>query len=337
MLTAVPARDWEAEIAAATDPATRWQILFDAGRWHEDGEDLDRAQAYYQRALDVAGDFAPDDLRAVDSRMALARSSEDGARATALYEAAMAGLGSAQGKDRLRIADVLEALHSLKADAPPEARIARLQHALAIRESLPDGDGAKTRATRRELARLLDASGDLQGAEALLQRNLEPAEGAAASGARSHPPRLDLAWFLMAHGRAGEAEALLQPVAGGEAAAQAEDRLRVAMAWAQMEQGKLDEAAAAFQDLLERDSRDSPAPRGVARIELLFDLALVAQRRGDGMAQGAWLAEARETLKTLPESVAASLRGQRYADLTAAAPDWEALRWQRYGQVAAAL
>ncbi len=336
---AAPPRDWEADLAQAADSSARWQILFDAGRWHEDGEDMERARGYFQRALDQASGFAPDDLRAADTRIALARSTEDPARATELYNAAMAGLGSAQGADRLRIADVLEALHHLKADAPPEARVARLQHALAIRESLPEEQPDKQRLTRRELARLLDSTGDLPGAESLLRQNLDQEEQApAATGAEFRHSRLDLAWFLIAHGRASEAESLLQPVAGGDAAGVAADRLRIAMAWSQMEQGKLDDAAAAFQDLLERrDFSKNPASRGVFRLELLFDLALVAQRRGDAAVQETWLTEARKLLATLPEAVAAAVRTQRYPDLAAAAADWQALRWQRYGQIAAAL
>jgi hypothetical protein len=336
---AAPPRDWEAELAQAADSSARWQILFDAGRWHEDGEDIERARGYFQRALDQASGFAPDDLRAADTRIALARSTEDPARAADLYDAAMAGLGSAQGADRLRIADVLEALHHLKADAPPEARIARLQHALAIRESLPEEEPDKQRISRRELARLLDSTGDLPGAESLLRQNLDQEEQTPAeTGAGSQHSRLDLAWFLIAHGRAIEAESLLQPVAGGDAVGTAADRLRIAMAWSQMEQGKLDDAAAAFQDLLERrDTRKNPAPRGVFRLELLFDLALVAQRRGDGAVQETWLTEARKHLATVPEPVAAAVRTQRYPDLAAAQADWQTLRWQRYGQIAAAL
>ena len=338
-----PTPDWEARVAAAPDAAARWQVLLDAGLWHEEAEEYAAARGYYKRAFEVTEGFAAGDLRAVDALIARARVTEHPARAVEFYNEAMAALSDAQGRDRLRVADVLEALYLLQTDASPEARIARLQHALAIRESLPDAADYRLYATRRQLALLLDGTGDIAGSEALLRQSLTPLPGAPAPDGRwSWLPYHDLAWFLMLHGRTAEAEALLQsaPEAPGDASAApgAQTSLRTALAWARLLQGRHQEAAAILESLLPRSGAAQQAASGsMPQLDLLLDLAIVGRRRGDAGAEQKWLAEARALMKELPEYVAQTVKSQRYPALVESAQGWESLRWQAQAEVAAML
>jgi hypothetical protein len=342
-VAAPPTADWEARVAAAPDAAARWQVLTDAGLWHEDAEEYGAARGYYRRALEVTEGFPPGDLRAVDTLIARARVTEHPGRAVELYNEAMAALSDAQGRDRLRVADVLEALYLLQTDASPQARIARLQHAVAIRESLPDAADYRLYATRRELALLLDSTGDIAGSEALLRQSLAPLPGAPAPDGRwSRLPYHDLAWFLMLHERAADAEALLQSMSAapgdGPAAAGAEASLRTALAWARMLQGRHQEAAVILEELLDRSGAAQPAaPGAVPRLDLLLDLTIVARRRGDAGAEQRWLGEARALLKDLPDYVEQAVKTQRYRALIESAQGWESLRWQAQAETAANL
>ncbi len=339
---AVPPPDWEARLVSAADDAARWQASFEAGRWHEDAEDTVQARRWFRRALDAAAAFPPEDLRVLDAKIALARTADEGADPVRLYREVLPAVERLQGPDRLRLAEVLEALHYAKPELPAAARIARLETALAVRESLPEMADYRIYGTRRELAGLLDRAGETGRAEALLRENALPQSGAREAGfGLQTMARRELAWFLIAHDRAAEAETLLAHVVAAldedGSAVQAEDGLPVALAWAQLAQGRGEEAEETLRGLLERPAHQGAPMGSAARLDILLDLAEVAHRRGDREAEAKWLARAGEMLRALPAPVAENLRTHRYRAQAEAGQAWEAARWQRHAELAARL
>ena len=315
-------RDWEAELGAAATFEGQWQVLYDAGRWYEGRREPDPARSYYGRALDLAAMWPPQDPRALDNRLALARLADDPAESLRLYREILDGLRASPQPDPLRLAEAMEAIHYLDGDAPDADRIARLREAVAARESGAGGFDGRLHGTRRELAWLLDRSGDAAGAEMLLRRNAEdrgaPPDQAAAA-------LVDLAWFVIARQQPQQAEELLTGT--GAQSVSGDRQVGIALAWARLLQGKAAEGASVLEALWK-----NPQPAGDvgAKLDLVLDLAAASRLRGDAAGEAEWLERGRGEMRNLPAESAQDLRG-RYE---VPAEGWDAVRRQKQGELA---
>lgn len=289
-----PERNWEAELAKAKSPGERWSILYEAGSWQEDAENEDAARRYYEQALTIAQGFPPGDLRLLDSRLALARFSQD---ALPRYRELLGELRALQGKDRTRLADALEAMHWLDTAAPPQERIARLREAIAIRDAQPQGRYLAVY-DRRELAALLYRQGNAGEAEKELRRDSGDISGNDEA----------LVWLLIDQGRAAEAETLAsRTLAQAGRQPYRFSQLQEAHAWALLEQGKTQAAL----DAETRLYNALPAKQHWNRIPLLLDLLYAS--RNDPAAQARWTAQIKEETakeRLNPSTLAASLHAQ---------------------------
>ena len=294
-----PPPDWQGQLQKATTSEQRWRVLWQAGQWFEEMEDDEQARHRYQESLAEALALpagAETELHLLDTRIALARFSEaDAARA---YAALLPALRALPDAERWRLADVLEALNGLESDVNSDERIARLREAVWARETADSEDAFRLLQDRIELARLVDAKGDAVGAEALLRSNLAAPDG---ESGRLVSRRLEpMAWFLIAHGRAVEAEALLSdparnPRNGGN--------LRQTLAWSQLIQGKTDSARELLASELEvlNKQRWSAWQRLTLMLDLIYASADAPQQ------QARWLTEATQ----LAAAEANELRGMR--------------------------
>lgn len=278
-------KDWQSELAKAPDPEARWHVLWQAGTESADNEDDEAARQWYAEALEEAEKLPPGDtttLHLLDSRLALADYAEpDAAQAT--YLELLPELRRLPTAERWRLADALEALQPLLRDDQIDTQIAYLREAVDIRENMRPTKAYALSNDRLFLARLLDARHDATAAEALLRRNLDEAAGEEEYVVSAR--LLPTVWFLIAHDRAAEGEALLrsQP-------ANSDYRLADALAWTLIAQGHL---AGAREILVDEFARVADK-RGWAwqQLELVLDLVHAS---ADAPAEEArWLAKADE-------------------------------------------
>jgi Zn-dependent protease len=293
------APDWKTELARAVDPEARWQVLWKAGQWFEEYEDDTEARLRYEEAFAEAAKLPPgslSELHLLDTRIALARFSEP-VVARMSYYALLPELRSLPAAERSRLADVLEALNRLDYRSPPVERVALLREAIDVRETVETPAAVGLAHDRIELARLLDSTGDAEGAEALLRKNLYDLSGErTGSAAWQLEP---VAWFFIAHGRAAEGEALLvaQPLSKGSPA-------RAALAWTRLAQGKVEVARKIFgEELAEMEKRKWP---NWQRMELVIDLVRASTDAPDEDAH--WIQRATE----LKQQMSKDFRGFRY-------------------------
>ena len=150
-----------------------------------------------------------------------------------------------------------------------------------------------------QLARLLDAQGDTLAAEDLLRKNLAELSGEQRELViwQIEP----MIWFLIAHERAAEAEALLsaQPMP-----ARHSETLRSTLAWTQLAQGKTASARKTLAEALEK--MDKQRWTDSQRLLLLLDLIHASADALDEEAR--WLNEA-AALRAAMDPV---YRGGRY-------------------------
>lgn len=231
--------DWAKQLAQAKTPEARWTVLWDAGRWFEDAEDQTQALQHYQQALAETA-LLPDDskkiLHALDARIAVARLTDHGL-AERLYVELLPALRELPPDERWRLADVLDTMNWLDQDATAEARIERYREAVAAREGASTSNIFRLLDDRVQLARLIDAAGDASGAEALLRKNLTYLSS---EQQETTVWQLDpVIWFLIAHDRAAEAEAILvaKPMPPRNS-----EMLRATLAWTHLAQGRADTA-----------------------------------------------------------------------------------------------
>jgi len=274
--------DWDAELESAPTADKRWQILTDAGIWLEDREYETGAYQRYQQALQVASSFPEDDLRTLDTQIALARTGpwED---MNQRYLELLPRLRNLVGPERIRLAEALEAMAWTDESASTADQTSRLREAIAVRESL-DGPAFMVVSDRQAIARLLYLDGDPRGAETELVRNLELDAGTGQVES--------LAWLLIDTDRAAEAEALIdshlpQPHPRQTAI------LKIVGAWAKFGQGRRDEAIRTLRSLLEATSPDHTFDR----TDLLLDLMRLDS---DPAARARWAEQAREALERWP-------------------------------------
>jgi hypothetical protein len=302
-------------LARATTPEERWQVVWDAGQWFEDMEDQQQARERYQESLAEAAQMPASpqsDVHLLDSRIALIRLSETDAAPA--YAALLPVLRALPALERWRLADVLEALNSLESRAQADVRIARLREALQARQDADSPDAFRLTEDRVELARLIDADGDADGAEALLRSNLaDTTNRPSAIAVRQLEP---LAWFLMAHGRAAEAESLLAARSSSTPASQA---VRQALAWSCLLQGK----TAVARELLQEELAALKTQKSSAWQRLSITLDLIHASADVSQESARWIAEASELRVTASQQ----LRGFRaFLAHEAENKDWENVR-----------
>ena len=309
--------DWHEQLARAKTPEARWLVLWHAGKWYEDNEDYEAARQRYQEALAQTKGFAAaeDDLRVLDTRLALARLS--GADYIAAYRQLLPALRRLPLPERWRLAEALETMGWVGGDGRPDERAAWLREAIAVREAQSPPEPHALLGDRLALARLIDAMGDRVGAERLLRRNLELLAG----NDTLQPARYvdAMAWFLIAHGRGGEAEALIssQPAPSKNR----ELAMRQTLAWARMAQGKMESARQSLA--LEWSKREPGRWQNRLRVPvpLVLDLVLASADVPEGEAR--WLSQAAE----LKRAMATDFRGvSRSVCHEAASGSWESMR-----------
>lgn len=316
LVSAVDAEpDWDRQLAAAKTPEERWQILFDAGKWLTDAEQEEAARQRLRAALLVAEQLPVDmanDLRRLDTRIALAHL-EDGAEAANALRELLPVLRILPPGERWRLADVLEALN-WQEYARPEQRIPLLREAIAEREAVDDTLHIHAlHNDRLELARLLDAAGDVAAAESLLRQNL---------GGEINPDPWQLesvAWFFIAHDQAAEAESILRQAGNtGDVRSMSQG---TALAWACLAQGKQDAALAIFAAQLAGGRKQWR--NDWLRLEILLDLVHASAGRPDEEAN--WLAQAAQAREQLGKRMRGFRNGLRRE---AEGKAWESRRGQ---------
>lgn len=211
--TAVATVDWSERLTrVSTLPAdAQLETYLGAARQARDAEDSDMALRHYQNAWTLAQALPARDLRRMDALEGLADQTEDEAQRRTYLHQIITELEQPVGLERLRVADAKEQLSY--SDVPLAERVALLRQALQLRRvGLGTDDAIAT--TRLMLARALDDSGDSAEAEAqLLARTADLPLPAASDRSRlalqqrvRHViAQVDLAWFLMAHGRSADA------------------------------------------------------------------------------------------------------------------------------------
>lgn len=308
--------DWAKQLAEATTPEARWKVLWAAGQWFDDAEDETQALKYYQLALAETTRLPEDSqkaLRVIDSRLAIARDSDPEITRPAYLEL-MPTLRKLPPAERWRLADVLEAMNWLDAQATPEMRIERYREAIAARELAGGKNKYNLLDDRVRLARLLDAQGEPDTAEALLRKNLAYLTG---EQRKTVPWQIEpIIWFLIAHNRAAEAETLLtaQPMPTYNS-----EMLRSSLAWTHLAQGKTASARKILVEAL--DKMEKQRWNNAQRLKLLLDLVHASADAPDEEAR--WLKEA----TTLRATMDPAYRGGRYL-LNEDSQGWEQVRNQ---------
>jgi Zn-dependent protease len=311
--------DWAKQLAEATTPEERWKVLWAAGQWFEEAEDETQALQYFQLALTEAAQLPEDSqkaLRVIDARLAVARYSEPDVTRPAYVEL-MPTLRELPPTERWRLADVLEAMNWLDSKATPATRIERYREAVATRELDAGKNSFSLLHDRVQLARLIDTQGDADGAEALLRENL-----AYLSSKQRETAAWEIepvAWFLIAHERAAEAETLVAAQTLPSVPTYGNETLRSTLAWAQLVQGKTASARKVLTATLEK--MEKQRWNDSRRLMLLLDLIHASTDVPEEEAH--WLNEA----TTLRAAMDPNYRGGRYL-LNDDDKGWEGMRNQ---------
>jgi Zn-dependent protease/tetratricopeptide (TPR) repeat protein len=259
-----PPPDWAEQLANATTPAARWQVLYDAGQWLVENNRDEEAQVRFREALSEAEKLplgGEGHLHRLDTRIALARLASDADGKEQLV-ALLPELTALPVAEQGRLADVLEAV-AWQEYRQPEKRASRLRQAIEVRERQPESeDNYSLLNDRLELARLIDATGDAVGTERLLRANL--------AHENEHVRWLmqPYAWFLLSHGRPEEARQWLEkaPFATVSWIQSAE-----ALPWAYLALDRHGEALVLFEQQLKAVTQRKWQPER-ARLEVLLDL-----------------------------------------------------------------
>nr|WP_315491947.1 site-2 protease family protein [uncultured Rhodoferax sp.] len=208
--------DWSAKLAQAEalPPDQRLAAYTGAAQQAHDSEDTDNAYRHYQDAWTLAQALPPRDPRRISVLHGLASVVDDETERRGYLNQVVAELAQPTGPEREQVAQAKEYLAF--GDITSAERVALLRDALDLRVGTsPDDPNFTVASTRLALARALDAHGDSTGAQAQLQTRIDnlPLPEVQDRSRRALDQRLqrvmarvDLAWFLMAHGHTQQAQ-----------------------------------------------------------------------------------------------------------------------------------
>lgn len=265
------APDWRRDLAEAATPLARWQVLMEAGRGFESDDDSQQARLRYQEAMAELSGPDPDgkaELRRLDTRLALLRISNSDTDLAAYLEL-LPTLRALPPAERWRLAEVLEILPWLDAEASSGQRQAWLEEAIAVREADADRFDYPLTKDRITLARLYDVAGNAAGAEDLLRKNLS------LLSAPDYPVDAwmvdQVAWFYIAHGRPAEVEEILAAQLSATKARRA--AVQSPLSWVYLVQGKEEAARRLLVEQLATLEKDKNGPwQRWERAHVLIDL-----------------------------------------------------------------
>ncbi|HEY0720846.1 MAG TPA: site-2 protease family protein [Gammaproteobacteria bacterium] len=258
---AVTQRQWDAELAGAATDEERWRILNEAGYWEEDTNyELAAAHNRYQQALVIAQGFPAGDLRLLDTKIALVRTTTDRGAALAGYRQLVREASQLQGTERLRLAEINEAIFWLDEAAPADVRMEYLREAISVREVI-EYKSYMIASDHEEIARLHYQQGDYSQSEEELRRAL-------AANSATHQA-LPLTWLLMDRDRSKEAEELMQEYLHQDNAPFISTSLRDSLAWAQLLQGKRGEGYEILENMVTADNTVVPWQKYYLMLDLI--------------------------------------------------------------------
>jgi hypothetical protein len=184
-----------------------------AGQQANSVEDRTAALGHFQSAWQIAKDLPARDLRRIDVLEGLATATDSDQEQRQALNNIVLELTLPQGAERARVARAKEQLSYT--DLAASERVELLRDAVALRADSASGLDPGLSYTRLSLAQALDESGDAAGAEAVLRLRIsclpEP-DGADRSRkglqvrVQQAMTRVDLAWFLIDHARAADAQ-----------------------------------------------------------------------------------------------------------------------------------
>jgi hypothetical protein len=219
-----PSTDWDARLAnAASLPKDELLAAYTgAGQQANGVEDRTAALGHFRAAWNISKNLPERDLRRIDVLEGLAAATDSEQEQRQALNRIILELTLPRGAERARVANAKEQLSYTNLLASD--RVELLRDAVALRSDGVSGLDPGLPYARLSLAQALDESGDAAGAEAVLRLRLSslPAPDAADRSRKGLQDRvqqvmarIDLAWFMIDHARAAEAqEVTLQALQG---------------------------------------------------------------------------------------------------------------------------
>jgi Zn-dependent protease/tetratricopeptide (TPR) repeat protein len=209
-----PPIDWNARLPQVDSlPAyEQLKVYLGAGEQATGVEDYALAQRHFQSAWSIAQALPLRDPARIDAMEGLANSAQDESGRLQWLHRLVQELAQPQGAERLRVARAKEQLsYGLE---PAAQRAQLLREAMELRLSASPLADQALLTVQLSLANALDVSGDAAAAEAVLRERLQavpqpPATDRSRTALEQRVQRalagVDLAWFLIDHGRAADA------------------------------------------------------------------------------------------------------------------------------------
>ncbi len=210
-----PPPDWNAKLAQAAQlsPDELLQAHLGAAQQASDSEDTDTARTHYRAAWAIAKDLPTRDLRRIDTLAGLADLADSDDEHRDYLNQIVNALVQPQGPERLKVAQAQEQLSYSEPAAANRVRL--LREAIALRTADAQPTDPTAHSVQLQLARALDDNAEIAAAEAVLRQRVDDAMRPALND-RSRQAleqrvlrvtaRNDLVWFLIAHGRAADAQ-----------------------------------------------------------------------------------------------------------------------------------
>lgn len=330
--------DWSERLARVATLPTEDQLAtyLGAAEQASDAEDTDAARRHYQAAWTLAQGLAARDLRRIDALQGLASVADDDAQRRAYLHQIITALEQPLGQERQRVAFAKEQLSY--GNVAPAERVGLLRQALQLRqvtvESTVGTDDAIS-STRMMLARALDDNADSAEAEVQLRTRvaeLPPPAAQDRSRQALHQrvqrvlAQVDLAWFLMAHGRMTDAQQTAREALRGVPQ-------KVTASWLHPQQQALEavvwsQLLAPAKDTLaaDWDAYDTARRSGLGGSRKILvheaDRALVAQALRDSRLQSQARAGVQESLAPVRQRPLSLCQTR-----TSTTSDWRQLQW----------